>query len=357
MPDQTPESRDLVADGHMALRLAEAGAFNVHGWAGHNLPALLAELEAAREHVADLERQVTKWQGMYRVASDHRDQNLSDLHEAARTAAWFAAERDYIRRALECMEADRNVLTGQLWGSRTLVSERDDKLAAARARIAELEAAQANPDAYIAVKRYYSAHAGGPKWNTDAEVIPAADLRGDTREWHREHGYDLLPIVGTETGTRSAAAPATDPDGYAARARLAELEAAQPDPARIERALIEAWDDGNATGLDGYAGPGRGAGDIDAEAVYNRDRVIRKVLAELTTQADPPPITAGYLVGWQGDDGQVRIELDEAENIVHGVNARAYAAAADARAFVAELAPADPSTEFRVYQLREVPGE
>lgn len=79
----------------------------------------------------------------------------------------------------------------------------------ARARIAELEAAQANPDAYIAVKRYYSAHAGGPKWNTDAEVIPAAELHGDTREWYRERGYQLLPIVADGDGTRFAATPPT----------------------------------------------------------------------------------------------------------------------------------------------------
>ncbi|PSR63970.1 MULTISPECIES: hypothetical protein [Nocardia] len=55
MPEQTPEPRDLVADGHMALRLAKAGAFNVYGWAGEHLPAFLAELETARARIAELE--------------------------------------------------------------------------------------------------------------------------------------------------------------------------------------------------------------------------------------------------------------------------------------------------------------
>jgi hypothetical protein len=40
--------------------------------------------------------------------------------------------------------------------------------------------------------------------------------------------------------------------------------------------VAEAWDDGNATGLDGYVGPGRGAGEVDPEAVYARDRILAK---------------------------------------------------------------------------------
>ncbi len=43
----------------------------------------------------------------------------------------------------------------------------------------------------------------------------------------------------------------------------------------------KAWDDGNGTGLDGWTGPGRGAGEVDDEAVYRRDRCIRTLLEEV----------------------------------------------------------------------------
>lgn len=46
--------------------------------------------------------------------------------------------------------------------------------------------------------------------------------------------------------------------------------------------IADAWDDGNATGLDGYAGPGRGeAGGPDQEAEDIRDRFIRKAQDKL----------------------------------------------------------------------------
>lgn len=43
----------------------------------------------------------------------------------------------------------------------------------------------------------------------------------------------------------------------------------------------KAWDDGNGAGLDGWIGPGRGAGEVDDEAVYRRDRCIRTLLEEM----------------------------------------------------------------------------
>lgn len=52
---------------------------------------------------------------------------------------------------------------------------------------------------------------------------------------------------------------------------LAEVE-------RLRGALGEAWDDGNGCGLDGWIGPGRGAGEIDDEAIHARDRCIDKLL-------------------------------------------------------------------------------
>jgi len=60
---------------------------------------------------------------------------------------------------------------------------------------------------------------------------------------------------------------------------IAVLEASKPTVVDRE-ALGEAWDDGNAAGLDGYIGPGRGAGDVDPEAVFARERVLNKLTAE-----------------------------------------------------------------------------
>ena len=38
----------------------------------------------------------------------------------------------------------------------------------------------------------------------------------------------------------------------------------------------KAWDDGNATGLDGWVGPGRGSLPIDTEAQHARTRMVHK---------------------------------------------------------------------------------
>lgn len=78
-----------------------------------------------------------------------------------------------------------------------------------------------------------------------------------------------------------------------ALSRIAELEAAQRPPDEIEAALEYAWDDGNASGLDGWTGPGRGAGEVDKQAIYNRDRAIRTALEKLGETRRPP---AGYVV-------------------------------------------------------------
>ncbi|MBD2760061.1 hypothetical protein IEE94_11135 [Yimella sp. cx-573] len=51
-----------------------------------------------------------------------------------------------------------------------------------------------------------------------------------------------------------------------------------PDPAQVAAQITElSWDDGNATGLDGWIGPGRGAGDVDYEAERARARSEAKV--------------------------------------------------------------------------------
>lgn len=56
----------------------------------------------------------------------------------------------------------------------------------------------------------------------------------------------------------------------------------------IEEALAwigRAWDDGNASGLDGWVGPGRGAGEVDHEAQHARTRMVHQAEAALRAAA------------------------------------------------------------------------
>lgn len=76
---------------------------------------------------------------------------------------------------------------------------------------------------------------------------------------------------------------------YHAELALAEVERLRGQVERFEHDLGEAWDDGNATGLDGWVGPGRGADYIDHEAVNARERFIRKALAEPEQEAEHKP--------------------------------------------------------------------
>lgn len=44
----------------------------------------------------------------------------------------------------------------------------------------------------------------------------------------------------------------------------------------VKREVVgDAWDDGNAAGLDGWVGPGRGT-EPDDEGIYQRNRFLRK---------------------------------------------------------------------------------
>ena len=50
----------------------------------------------------------------------------------------------------------------------------------------------------------------------------------------------------------------------------------------VREALGRAWDDGNAVGLDGWVGPGRGTEPVDREAVTAREREVDGLLADVT---------------------------------------------------------------------------
>ena len=54
----------------------------------------------------------------------------------------------------------------------------------------------------------------------------------------------------------------------------------------LEWLLEDAWDAGNAAGLDGWSGPGR-EGETDKEAVYQRERDVAKLLTDVATGDRP----------------------------------------------------------------------
>ncbi|MFJ2297374.1 hypothetical protein [Oerskovia paurometabola] len=53
------------------------------------------------------------------------------------------------------------------------------------------------------------------------------------------------------------------------------------DETALAAALGDVWDEGNAAGLDGWTGPGRGSLDVDQYAVIARERAVRRALARL----------------------------------------------------------------------------
>lgn len=64
------------------------------------------------------------------------------------------------------------------------------------------------------------------------------------------------------------------------RAEVAEI---------VEEALQlvgAAWDDGNGVGLDGWAGPCRGAGEVDQEAQHARTRFVHRADKHLTEKLE-----------------------------------------------------------------------
>lgn len=56
----------------------------------------------------------------------------------------------------------------------------------------------------------------------------------------------------------------------------------------IEHELERVWDDGNGSGLDGWIGPGRGAGEADAYAEQQRYRDTRSALDRIIARLYPP---------------------------------------------------------------------
>ncbi|MFD6093667.1 hypothetical protein ACFWGN_16235 [Oerskovia sp. NPDC060338] len=107
-------------------------------------------------------------------------------------------------------------------------------------------------------------------------TLMAPDIR-------REDGYTPT-IDEVRTAHRVALRGVVEPD--AADAAFARFLAILPAPtaAADEATLGDLWDDGNAVGLDGWVGPGRGE-DVDEHAVDRREKAVYDALARLRGEA------------------------------------------------------------------------
>ncbi|MFI7191436.1 hypothetical protein ACIBQ0_17015 [Nocardia nova] len=212
-PEIEPAARQFAEDMALANRMPFAALVLRQARA---LSALRA-VHASRHEWMDLAQRMQRFgRNMQRIAA-----NNANVHEeATRWAAWFAAERDHIlqTRAQELAAIaakqreyrDRIAAEERRTGEMArLANAAQESAAQLQARIAELEAAPANPDAYIAVKRYHAVSADGPEWCDDAAVIPAGHIHAWEREDHQRRGYQLLPIVADGDRTRFAATPPT----------------------------------------------------------------------------------------------------------------------------------------------------
>ena len=76
------------------------------------------------------------------------------------------------------------------------------------------------------------------------------------------------------------------------RAALAVFQKARTPTDDEREALGAAWDDGNAVGLDGWVGPGRGTEPVDDHAIQKREETVAKLAAGFRRSEVPEPSTA-----------------------------------------------------------------
>lgn len=84
------------------------------------------------------------------------------------------------------------------------------------------------------------------------------------------------------------------------------------DAEEVARLVGEAWDDGNAMGLDGWTGPNRGAGEVDPEAEQARERMIDRAFGLLVGLSSPgvsPALVAGHWIRVEFDAQAETVEL------------------------------------------------
>lgn len=122
-----------------------------------------------------------------------------------------------------------------------------------------------NPHRYLAFGREDAAFV---EFGRDHAIYEVARNQGLPDDTPRDHPKVYRADV---VGVRNANAQFIADARTLVPGLLAEIE-------RLRGALGDAWDDGNACGLDGWTGPGRGAGEVDDEAIWRRDRCIEKLL-------------------------------------------------------------------------------
>ncbi|NEW33815.1 hypothetical protein GV791_14755 [Nocardia cyriacigeorgica] len=156
----------------------------------------------------------------------------------------------------------------------------------------------------------------------------------DRDRWHRLY----MPSADDTAPELSRLIDRALDDRDSARARIAELEdqVATLADAEMERASLSL-----------YARNARRT----IRTLWESRRHWQNSADELEAQAEP----AGYVVGWRDGD-RVELVLDESEllDLLPGPDRHAFAGLGDALGLLAEVAPEDPDTTFRVYELREV---
>ncbi|SHU65925.1 Uncharacterised protein [Mycobacteroides abscessus subsp. abscessus] len=115
------------------------------------------------------------------------------------------------------------------------------------------------------------AHSGEPatEWNRRQTEGLKRAIISQAHEWlHAIRAAGL--IVSASAADLPTPSPLRDD-----RPRIVEL-------LRVE--LEQLWDEGNATGLDGWIGPGRGAAGTDPEAVDQREKNVNRALDRIIEQ-------------------------------------------------------------------------
>ncbi|AXN53251.1 hypothetical protein PBI_HARLEY_91 [Mycobacterium phage Harley] len=116
---------------------------------------------------------------------------------------------------------------------------------------------------YDSTDEWYDVDGANGGWVAHCEDLPVAEFIAQARS--------LVPELIAEVERKSA---------QLAEWR-AQYDAIDAENERLRAALGDAWDDGNATGLDGWIGPGIGdSRGVDDQAVYNRNRFLDAALGK-----------------------------------------------------------------------------
>ncbi|MBF5002370.1 hypothetical protein IRT45_35220 [Nocardia sp. BSTN01] len=85
-------------------------------------------------------------------------------------------------------------------------------------------------------------------------------------------------------------------------------------------------------------------------------RLVAEQRARIAELEAAQPVPAGYVVGQQ-HGGATLLQFEAVQVDPFGDRARAYATRGEAQAFADKCGPYDPRMEFKVYGLQELPNE